>query len=186
VVDSGFDDDFYNGTGGNNIAMQLVTDGLKLQPCSPGFIDGRDAILAADMANNNGANQCLIYQAFADRGLGFSATQGNTNNRFDQTEAFDMPPESELDCALSVDEANFDLFKVFPNPTNGNLNISLGNTFSGQAKATLIDIQGRQIQTTTFDASQLHTMNVSDISNGIYVLKLDVNGKSISTKVVIE
>jgi hypothetical protein len=41
----GFDPDFYNGTGGNNMVMQLVTDAMKLQPCSPGFVDGRDAIL---------------------------------------------------------------------------------------------------------------------------------------------
>jgi len=45
-----FDADIYTGTGGNNIAMALVTEGLKLQPCSPGFVDGRDAILAADQA----------------------------------------------------------------------------------------------------------------------------------------
>lgn len=182
----GYDADLYNGTGGNNIAMQLVIDGLKLQPCSPGFIDGRDAILAADMANNGGVNQCAIYQAFADRGVGFSAAQGNTDNRFDQVEAFDMPPESELDCALSVDESNLDVFKVFPNPAKTNLNISLGNTFSGPATATLIDVQGRQIKTMNFEASQLQTMDVSNISNGIYVLKLDINGKSLSTKVVIE
>ena len=35
-------------TGGNNLAIQLVIDGMKFQPCRPGFVDGRDAILAAD------------------------------------------------------------------------------------------------------------------------------------------
>lgn len=88
----GFDSDVYYGTGGNNIAMQLVIDGLKLQPCSPGFVDGRDAILLADQLNNNGANECLIWKVFADRGLGFSAQQGNTDDRTDQVEAFDLPP----------------------------------------------------------------------------------------------
>ena len=46
-------------TGGNNLAMQLVIDGMKLQPCSPGFVDGRDAILA-DQLLTNGENQCAI------------------------------------------------------------------------------------------------------------------------------
>jgi hypothetical protein len=58
----GFDQDLANGTGGNNLAMQLVIDGMKLQSCSPGFIDGRDAILQADMLANNGANQCFIWK----------------------------------------------------------------------------------------------------------------------------
>lgn len=72
----GFDDDIYNGTGGNNIAMQLVMDGLKLQSCSPTFLDSRDAILAADIANYDGANQCLIWETFARRGLGVNAKVG--------------------------------------------------------------------------------------------------------------
>lgn len=88
----GFDEDPYNGTGGNNIALQLVIDGLKLQPCNPGFVDGRDAILEADLINNGGANQDIIWEAFARRGLGFSANQGDSNNRSDAEEAFDMPP----------------------------------------------------------------------------------------------
>ncbi|MCO4813325.1 MAG: T9SS-dependent M36 family metallopeptidase, partial [Flavobacteriales bacterium] len=88
----GYDADLYNGTGGNNIAMELVIQALKLQPCDPGFVDGRDAILQADMLLNGGANQCLIWNVFANRGLGNSALQGNPNSRSDQTEAFDMPP----------------------------------------------------------------------------------------------
>jgi extracellular elastinolytic metalloproteinase len=81
----GFDSDFYNGTGGNNMVMQLVIDGLKFQPCQPTFIDGRDAILAADVANFDGAHECLIWETFARRGVGFSASQGGA-------EAFDLPP----------------------------------------------------------------------------------------------
>jgi hypothetical protein len=87
----GFDPDFYFGTGGNNIAMALVTEALKLQPCNPGFVDGRDAILAADLALYGGANESIIWTAFAKRGLGFSADQGSSNSRSDGTEAFDLP-----------------------------------------------------------------------------------------------
>ena len=88
----GFDTDLYTGQGGNNIALQLVMDGLKLQPCSPGFVDGRDAILLADRLNNNGANQDIIWEAFARRGLGYSASQGSANNREDGVVAYDLPP----------------------------------------------------------------------------------------------
>ena len=88
----GYDSDLYHGTGGNNMAIQLVIDGLKMQPCGPGFADGRDAILMADVANNGGANQCLIWEVFARRGLGFSADQGSTNNRNDLNEGFDIMP----------------------------------------------------------------------------------------------
>ncbi len=88
----GYDPDLINGTAGNNIALNLVTEGLKLQPCGPGFVDGRDAILLADEILYDGANQCLIWNAFAKRGLGFSADQGSGQSRTDGTAAFDVPP----------------------------------------------------------------------------------------------
>ncbi|MDW3650633.1 MAG: T9SS-dependent M36 family metallopeptidase [Bacteroidia bacterium] len=87
----GFDADIYNGTGGNNMAMQLVLDGMKLQPCFPGFTQVRDAILLADSINYGGANQRLIWEVFARRGLGASADAGSSFSRSDGTEAFDLP-----------------------------------------------------------------------------------------------
>jgi predicted outer membrane repeat protein len=87
------------------MAIQLVMDGLKLQPCGPGFTDVRDAILLADEINYNGVNQCLIWNAFARRGLGFSADQGNSSSRADGTEAFDLPSNLRIDETISVNEA---------------------------------------------------------------------------------
>ena len=80
----GFDNDLYNGEGGNNKTMQLVLDGLKLQACNPTFIDARDAILAADVADFGGIHQCLIWETFARRGLGVDAVAGGG-------ESFDTP-----------------------------------------------------------------------------------------------
>jgi hypothetical protein len=79
--------------GGNNLAHQLVTDGLKFQPCRPGFEDGRDAILAAERALTLGINKCELWRAFAKRGMGFGADQGSPTDRFDGTESFALPPE---------------------------------------------------------------------------------------------
>ena len=87
----GFDPDLVNGTGGNNIAMDLVIEAIKTQPCSPGFVDGRDAILLADQTLFGGVHTCLIWTAFAKRGLGASASQGSANSRSDGSEAFDLP-----------------------------------------------------------------------------------------------
>ena len=97
----GWDPDLYNGTGGNNIAIQLVMDGLKLQPCNPGFIDARDAILQADSINNGGANACLIWSVFARRGLGFDARQGDANLSADGSEGFELPIACRNDLTIS-------------------------------------------------------------------------------------
>ena len=102
----GWNADLYNGMGGNNRTMALVIEGLKLQPCSPGFVDGRDAILAADRLLNGGDNQCLIWEVFARRGLGYSANQGNTSNKSDGTEAFDMPPSCTISLVKTTDKTS--------------------------------------------------------------------------------
>ncbi len=78
-------------SGGNNLALQLVMDGMKLQVCRPGFVDGRDAILQADAILTGGAHQCEIWRGFAKRGLGASASQGSSLDRTDGVQAFDLP-----------------------------------------------------------------------------------------------
>jgi len=99
----GFDEDFYFGSGGNNIALRLVTEGLKLTICSPGFVNARNAILAADQAIYGGANQCIIWQAFAKRGLGFDAHQGeSTDDVTDGTVGFEMPDFCSEPCPINI------------------------------------------------------------------------------------
>lgn len=124
----GFDADLKHGNGGNNIALNLVTTGLKLQPCSPTFVEQRDAILAADQLLYGGANQCLIWEAFAKRGLGFSASSG-TNARGDEIEAFDVPaipcgPTVQLSANVSPiaeDGAAFDIKLMLANNSSSTI-----------------------------------------------------------------
>ena len=66
---------------------QLLIDGMKSTPKSPSFLDARDGLLAADIANTGGCNQCLIWRTFAERQMGVSATSDQTNRTF----ATDIP-----------------------------------------------------------------------------------------------
>ncbi|KAJ2084254.1 hypothetical protein H4R24_000196 [Coemansia sp. RSA 988] len=75
VDEHGFTEDLFGRdlTKGNTLALQLILDGMKLQPCLPSFIDARDAILLADRQLTDGKNQCVLWKAFAKRGLGVDA-----------------------------------------------------------------------------------------------------------------
>jgi hypothetical protein len=97
----GYDPNIYTGRGGNNLAMQLVMDGLKLQPCSPTFLDGRDAILLADRVNNQGNNQCLIWNAFARRGMGALAGDGGSHNSDAVSPDFSVPRGCEQELLVA-------------------------------------------------------------------------------------
>ncbi|WP_299624299.1 M36 family metallopeptidase [uncultured Tenacibaculum sp.] len=109
IDQEGFDPDFYNGTGGNNIAMALVIEGLKNTAANPGFVSGRDGILQADQDLYGGQYSCLIWKAFAERGVGEGANENNnggSNGQTDQTVSFTNPCDggnpTPTDCTTTV------------------------------------------------------------------------------------
>jgi extracellular elastinolytic metalloproteinase len=137
----GYNADLYGDwtTGGNNRALQFVMDGMKFQPCSPGFVDGRNAILQADLALTGGKNRCEIWRGFAKRGLGASANQGLSTSRTDGTQAFDLPAT----CTAAV-------FGGFQPPVdsppainnkNAGATVPLKFTLSGAGNSWVIDSQ---------------------------------------------
>ena len=90
-----------SGGGGNTIALKLVTEGMRLQPCSPGFIDARDAILKADTIFFGAQYSCAIWKAFAKRGMGRGASQGSSASATDQVPSFN-PDNSIFTITQSV------------------------------------------------------------------------------------
>jgi len=181
IDEYGFDPDIYEGTGGNNIALQLVVDGLKLQTCNPGFVNGRDAILQADLLANGGANRCLIWNVFANRGLGLSASQGSSFNRFDQVEAFDIPE----DCALGTPDQSFNNFSIYPNPSNGNINIT-SKLDKGASTVSIFDINGRKVFSQ--DVSMSGTVNIQAVGlkTGIYIMEIRGDDYTHNAKLIIK
>ncbi|HMS39107.1 MAG TPA: M36 family metallopeptidase [Pyrinomonadaceae bacterium] len=82
---------------GNREVLQYVTDGMKLAPFGPTFLQERDAIIAAAQASSppSTANPDVadIWAGFAIRGMGFSAVvtnAGSGSGTARVTEAFDL------------------------------------------------------------------------------------------------
>ena len=178
----GYDEDLFNGIGGNNKVMQIVTDGLKLQPCGTGFVQSRDALLAADTALTGGEDQCLIWEVFANRGVGLNASQGGAFSRTDQVENFDLPPDTDPTLAnctsLSVDEFNENDYKIYPNPANNNVFIKTNKNF-GEVIMTLVDLNGRVVYSQKANLTNEVQLNISNLQSGLYIL--NIKGEAINT-----
>ena len=178
----GYDEDMFNGTGGNNIAMQLVLDGMKLQPCAPGFESGRDAIIEADELAYGGENKCLIWETFARRGLGSGATQGSPSSVTDGTAAFDIPAECE---GLGINDTNLDnKFIIYPNPSNGNIKIKPLLDF-GDANVSIYDINGRKVLNTNVNLQNTVSINAQNLSSGMYIMQIEGVDYSHTAKLII-
>jgi hypothetical protein len=146
----GFSPDPYAGpsSGGNVLALHLVVEAMKRVPCNPGFVDGRDALLDADVALTGGANCAFIWSAFARRGLGVGADQGSPQSLTDGIASFE-DPEGE-DCSVvtvAADDGASGPLLVATSPFRGQATLSLTTSEAGQVRVRVYDVTGRQLAT---------------------------------------
>jgi hypothetical protein len=105
MEDNAIEPNIYNTSNmvGNVAALKLVNEGLRLQPCSPSFVDARDAIFAADQAIFGGRYRCALSRAFARRGLGKNATTGTSSNDRVVTEDFTLLEGNTLSSPKNIE-----------------------------------------------------------------------------------
>jgi extracellular elastinolytic metalloproteinase len=174
------------GNGGNNIALALVMVGLRLQPCSPGFVDGRNAILKADTILYSGAYSATIWKVFASRGLGYNAKQGSTDNLKDGVADYSLPSLA-IAKAGNVQDAvakNSGLITVAPNPANRKVTL----TISGNKKLLTVDLvnaAGQQMKRFTMRGDMLN-INLPKLASGLYYLRVTGEGFAQTEKLIIQ
>lgn len=94
VARYGASHDLLEGRGAENRMLRLVIEAIATMPCPAGFVTSRDSLLAADQRLHGGQDRCRIWQAFARRGIGLSASQGQATSTTDQVAASNVP----FDC----------------------------------------------------------------------------------------
>jgi extracellular elastinolytic metalloproteinase len=189
----GFSNDIAdNMNSGSAQVVKLVSEAMKIQGCNPTFVSGRDAIIAADNAINNGANKCMIWQTFGKRGLGVNATAGATRGTLpgaisDQIEDFSIPVECE---ALATSESAFSEndISIYPNPAKNQVFIKAKNLKAASEKinVAIYDFSGKKVDEQMINISDGESIDTSKLPDGIYVLKGNGIGISFTKKVIIK
>ena len=80
---------------GNERALFLVTEGMKLGPANPNFVQARDGIIQAALVNHPG-DLGEVWSAFAKRGLGSGATAPASSTSTGVVESFTVPDSLEI------------------------------------------------------------------------------------------
>lgn len=172
-----------NATNGSTRVLQNVMNGLKLQACNPTFIDGRDAILAAEAANtlSNGADKCMIWNVFAARGLGVDASAGSKTDINDQTYSYDIPAE----CVLATNDVNAaKAFSIYPNPAKNEFFLKSNKSILGKVSVEIFDASGKLVSSQKIAATE--AVNTQALPNGVYVVKATGLGVDYSSKLMIK
>jgi hypothetical protein len=139
----GFDSDPYNvaAAAGNHRANLYINEGLKNTACSPTFVNNRDGMIQAATSLFGGEDVCLLWDVFANFGLGTNAVSGGSNST-SPTNGFDIPascdgtpPPPPASCpAGSLDFSNLALVS-YSNQNASNISAVLdsGTTLQLQA-----------------------------------------------------
>lgn len=168
---------------GSAKVLQLVMDGLKLQPCNPGFISGRDAILQADQLAG-GADNCLIWNVFARRGLGVNASAGSSSSITDQVNGFNVPEA----CILATEDiAKNKAFGIYPNPAKGEFFIKTAPTVGNATiKVEVLDMNGKLVKSIERKKNSSDSISTKGLIKGTYLVVVTENGKSNTEKLIVE
>lgn len=169
---------------GNAIALKLVLEGMKLQNCSPGFVDGRDGILKADTLLFGGQYSPIIWHAFASRGLGFHASEGSTTNVKDGVADYSEPPAFAKTQVQDASAQNLHAISIAPNPASNKVTL----TINGNKKLLTVDLLnagGQQLKRLTMNGETLQ-VNLPKLASGMYYIKISGEGFSETKKLVIQ
>ncbi|MGG7440581.1 T9SS-dependent M36 family metallopeptidase [Chryseobacterium arthrosphaerae] len=172
-------------TSGNAKVLQLVMDGLKLQSCNPSFIDGRDAILKADLVGNAGQDKCMIWNAFAKRGLGVNASAGASNVANDQVEDFTVPQDCNTALATQEVKAEDQKFIVFPNPTYDEFFVGNIDKSSKELKIRMFDMSGKLVFSDSRDSSSRKAVSTKSFQKGVYMVHIQQGDKTQVEKLIV-
>lgn len=86
------------------------------------------------------------------------------------------------DLTLSIVDNTIDGFNVFPNPVkNGEINIS--TVANGTKSVQIFDVLGKQVYSKTIQSNE--TIKTSNLTAGMYILRVEENGKVASSRLIV-
>ena len=148
-----------------------------------GNIQAQYSNIAEVFSSGGGESSGGIYSNFGVMGetyVNSSATGGNYNTSIGFLYA--------SDTETGIDDLNFNNedISIFPNPANKIINIEFKSQQIKSYDAEIYNIQGKLIFMKQYKSNSIN-IDISDLSKGIYLLKLkDKTGSIIQTKKIVK
>ncbi len=131
-----------------------------------------------DCNNGNSIIPSATNQSFSPIANGSYSVIVNLNGCSDTSNCFPV-----IGVGIIKNDFN-NKMKIFPNPTNGNFSVDLGEMYSS-ISITISDLNGRLIQNKTFSKRQVLSLKI-DQPAGIYLLNIQSGGKKALIRLLKE
>ncbi len=129
--------------------------------------------------------------AGTDSGTDYTSPNLDTNPKENITNAQGIPPFSNekigtltitLEGILGVNNTQTTKLKLFPNPTKGEVTISLNN---GIKIIEVYDVLGKKVMGVNTQNALTHTLNLQSLSNGVYIAQItDSKNNKLVKKII--
>jgi hypothetical protein len=82
--------------------------------------------------------------------------------------------------------AGKEFFTLYPNPSEGNLQINWKNTANGTAQIAVMDISGRTVLTTAVSMNKSAYLNLGSLQQGVYFVNIISEGVRHTEKIILQ
>jgi hypothetical protein len=172
-VDYDYGDSYFLGNSADDIVLE----------CGGNVIDEVEWDNGATFPDPSGASMELAQSKFNATDNDDGANWGEAVSEI--TAGGDLgTPGAANGFTLSVSQQTIEGFAAFPNPVNGN-GLTIRSSSIDKKEVALFNVLGRRVFTQSFTGTQ-DTFDVSNLSSGIYILKVTEGTKNATVKVVIE
>jgi hypothetical protein len=130
-----------------------------------------------DGTTSTSTNPSHIFATGGDFTVVLTATNGDCSNTF----------TINLTSVEVSENVAFEDLMVFPNPTENELNIQFSSFDSGIMNATIFNLAGQVVSAEAFAVnagSMFHTIDTSNLENGVYFFNLSNNTSNITIRVI--
>ena len=193
-ISNAFNDttEFANLEAGNYLVCITVDTQATYEQCFNVTITQPEDLAVFSSVNNATDTISLVLSGATEFFIefnGVTTTTTETEIEFDLVKGVNtLKVYTDTDCQGVYNETinNISTIKVYPNPINGNrLNINMGNTSLGTVQIKLHSIIGKVILSKTFALQNgAVTINIPNISEGIYVLNINDGMTNTNFKVI--
>ncbi|MEI6347486.1 MAG: LamG-like jellyroll fold domain-containing protein [Bacteroidota bacterium] len=145
-----------------------------------------DGVTAETIAVVNGSGNSNVIVNYNQ--IDQDTPTGIVYYRIKQTD-FDGTTETFAWKAVNTSSAQTSLLKVYPNPSNGILNVSMTGISSAQTTLNIFDITGRQVMSQQFESKDFFTTTLdlsSMIPAGLYYVEVINDSQRLIEKIILK
>jgi subtilisin-like proprotein convertase family protein len=173
----------------NNNADELVYT-LVASPQIGSLLFNKEAIEVGAIFNQNDINTGLLkyrHDALEQNGTdAFKFTVSDQEGGWIGITTFQINIDSSATTVGINDVLAADEIHLFPNPTTEKVFIEIKNKDLTPINISLYDLNARQIHTQALNHSIINTINVQNLENGIYFIKIQFEEGLITKKLIIQ